>query len=487
MIEMPYSSINDDQFYFVRIEAICKGPAITCSPETSVLELSRMMQHHNITGVVVVENDIPVGIFSIRDLRRLVVESDGDINGCLARDGMNGLITVRQQDYVFDAILKMARYKIHRLGVVDAEGKLVGVITDTDLLTLQTRTPLYLNNEIESAQSVDQLRRISARMIEMVTLATRAGADIRGVVQLISHFNDAMTMRLIYLLDREEGVSLPDGATYLVLGSEGRGEQTLRTDQDSAIVYADDLPKKKFPQMEQFANRLIDGLVSLGVPRCPGDTMASNPQWRHSVSEWKQLIDQWIAVPKPESMVNFGMFQDLRALHGDQSLERRLNEHILAEATRNSMFLAYMARNIVRFMPPLGMFSRFKVERSGEHRGKINLKKAGIFALTAGVSLLALEAGIVDGTTWDKLELLGKRGVLTGADLETVEESFNYLVYLRLHRQLRSLSAGNKPSNYVDPLVMSDMDREKLRTAFKGVGTFLNILRDHFQLNLIAS
>ena len=132
------------------------------------------------------------------------------------------------------------------------------------------------------------------------------------------------------------------------------------------------------------------------------------------------------------------------------------------------------------------MFNRFKVERSGEHRGKIDLKKGGIFVLTAGVSLLALEAGIVDGTTWDKLELLDKRGILTGSDLATVEESFNHLVRLRLQRQLRALAAGNKPTNHVDPLVMNDKERDQLRSAFKGVTTLLNIIRDHFQINLIT-
>jgi CBS domain-containing protein len=484
---MPYSSAADERMYFVRAGSLCKGPPITCSPEASVLDLAGIMQHHNITGIVVVENDLPVGMFSIRDLRRLIVEAGGDVTGRRVRDAMSRhLITVRDSDYVFEAILAMARNNIHRLGVVDSEGKLVGIITDTDLLTLQTRTPLYLNNEIEAAQSVDQLRQISARMIEMVTFATMSGVDIRGVVQLISHFNDTMSVRLIQLLERDEGISLPEGAAYLVLGSEGRCEQTLRTDQDSAIVYRDDLPRDRFVQLERFAVRLIDALESLGVPRCPGDTMASNPLWRHSLSEWKQLVGQWITVPTPESMVNFGMFQDLRVLHGDRILEQQLHEHILAGARQNALFLVYLARNILRFPPPLGMFNRFKVERSGEHRGKIDLKKGGIFAITAGVSLLALEAGIVDGTTWDKLELLGKRGVLTGTDLTTVEESFSHLVRLRLQRQLRALAAGNKPTNHVDPMVMNDRERDQMRTAFKGVGTFLNIIRDHFQLNLMS-
>ena len=484
---MPYSSVAEDSVHFVRVGTLCKGKVIDCTPGTSLVEAVRLMQAHDITGLVVVENQRPVGIFSIRDFRRLVANSDGDISALSVRHGMTaGLITVKDQDCVMDAIFIMARHNIHRLGVVAADGSLVGLICATDLLSLQAKSPLYLSTEIDAARSIAELRLVSAKMLDTVILASKTGADIRGLVQLISHFNDAMTQRLIYLLEHEEGITLPQGASYLVLGSEGRGEQTLRTDQDSAMVCADDLGPDQQAQLERFALRIVEALESLGVPLCPGNTMASNPQWRHTLSEWKQLIEQWISVPKPEHMVNFGMFQDLRAIHGDPAFARQLHDHILAMVRRNEMFLHFVGRNILRFPPPLGMFGRFRVEKKGEHKGKIDLKKAGIFAITEGASLLALEVGVVDGTTWDKLELLGKRGVLSAIDLETVEESFSYLVRLRLQRQLKAMAAGNKASNHVDPLIMTDRERDRLRAALKGVATFLNIIRDHYQLNLIS-
>jgi CBS domain-containing protein len=484
---VPNNSVADESVLYVRVETLCKGPVFYCAPETGLVEAARLMQLHDITGLVVAENEIPAGIFSIRDFRRLVAESAGDLAGLSVRNGMTpNLITVRDNECVLDAIFKMARHNIHRLGVVDIDEKLIGLITDTDLLSIQTKTPLYINNEIDTAQTIEQLRIISSKMLDTVMLATKSGANIKGLVQLISQFNDAMSQRLIYLLEHEEGITLPDGAAYLVLGSEGRGEQTLRTDQDSAIVYVDDLPPDKYQQMERFALRIVEAMESLGVPRCPGNSMASNPQWRHSISEWKQMIDEWIRVPTPENMVSFGMFQDLRAIHGYSALERQLHEHILSGINRNAMFLVFVAKNILRFPPPLGIFSRFRVERKGENKGKIDLKKAGIFAVTEGASLLALEIGVVDGTTWDKLELLGKRGILSSKDLETVEDSFSYLVRLRLQRQLQSMAAGNKPSNSVDPMILTDKGRDQLRTALKGVDTFLNIIRNHFQMNLLS-
>jgi CBS domain-containing protein len=480
-------SISEESFFFIRIENLCKRPPITCPPDMDVVGMSGLMRENDVSGLVVVDGDAPVGIVSLRDCRDLLASSDGRVGDRKVREIMTaGLITIGCRDYVFEAIFKMAKHNIHRLVVVDDAGELFGVITDTDIMRLQSRTPLYLHQEMEAAQSIDQLKSIGSRMLDMVRFATRAGADTKSLVQLISHFNDAFTLRLVSLLEAHEGTRLPERAAYLALGSEGRGEQTLRTDQDSAIVYADDFPAERFPELEHFSVRLVSSLAAIGVPPCPGDTMASNPRWRHSLSEWKQILDQWISVPTPEHMVNFGMLQDLRTLHGDSSLEEQLHEHILAAVRRHSLFLPYMARHIVRFQPPLGMFGRIRVERRGEHRGKVDLKKAGIFAFTLGTSLLALEAGIVGGSTWDKMERLEKKGVLSAGDFEILDESFTFLVQLRLERQLRDLASGTKLSNHVDPMVMTDKEREQFRKALKGVSTLLRIIRDRYKLDFIS-
>ena len=344
----------------------------------------------------------------------------------------------------------------------------------------------YLHQEIEAARSIDELRELGVKMLGIVRFATHEHADIKSIVQLISRFNDAINLRLIALLESTEGIHLPEGAAYLVLGSEGRGEQTLRTDQDSAIVYVDDLPPEKLRDVERFAARLVDALEEIGVPRCPGNMMASNPEWRHSLTEWKQLLEQWITVPTPEHMLNFGMFQDLRPLHGDMALGTQLRDHIRAAVRLSPFFLPNMAGHVVRFPSPFTMLGRIRVEQSGEHKGKVDLKKAGIFAITAGASLLALEAGIIGGNTWEKLELLGKRRVLAGGDLATIEEAYTFLVQLRLQLQLQSLAAGNTPTNYVDPLALSAREREQFRQALNGVSTFLWIFRDYYLLDYIS-
>lgn len=485
---MPYDAAHsEERLYFMTIGRICRRPPVICSPGTTLREATRIMQERNITCVVVQNADGSHGIFTVRDLRRVTASCDANpaeltLASCMTPQ----LITLREDAYLFDAISLMSRRNFHRVGVVDHAGHLVGVLTDTDLLTFQTRTPLYLLNEIERAASIEQLQRLNARLFEMINLAYKAGVDVRGVVQLLAHFNDAFTQRLIELLDQQEGVRLPPGAAYLSLGSEGRREQTFRTDQDSAIVYADDFPDALRPQLEQFAERLIAGLEQLGVPRCPGNTMASNPQWQHSLSEWKQILDTWIGTPLPDNMVNFGMFQDMRVLHGDRSFEDALRKHIYETAHQKSLFFPYMARNIVGFKPPVGMFGRLLVEKSGPCRGRIDLKKGALFAMVRGIGLLALEAEVMGGSSWDKLDRMRELNLVSSRSLDLIEDSFSFLVGLRLGRQLAALAGGQKPDNCVDPERLPERQRSQLRSAFKGVDALLQILRSQYKLDMIA-
>lgn len=347
-------------------------------------------------------------------------------------------------------------------------------------------TPLQLYQEIEAAQSIDSLRALSMKMLDTVRCVITAAVDTKSIVQLISRINCAITRRLIILLESSEGISLPDGATFLALGSEGRGEQTLRTDQDSAIVYLDDLSSEKLGDVRRFATRIVDGLEAIGVPRCPGNVMASNPQWCHSVREWKRLLEEWITIPTPEHMLDFCMFQDLRSLHGNENLCTELCDHIRTTVRLPPFFFPNMACHATRFPSPITMFGRIRLEPRGEQRGRVEIKKSGIFAITVGVSLLALDAGVIGGNTWDKLTFLGRRGVLTAGDLKTVEAAFSFLVRLRIQWQLRELSANKIPTNYVDPQSMTRKELDQFRAALKGVDCFLRIVRNRYQLDFIS-
>lgn len=480
-------TINEDSFFYLMVDSICRRPVIFCTPETSLAEMARLMKEHNISGIAAVEEMKPVGIVSLRDLRDLIAESVTDFTIRTVRDIMKSpLITIRTTDYLFKAVFLMAKHNIHRLVVIDEAGCIAGLITDTDILRIQTRSPLYLVQEIETANTLEQLFKISKNMPAMLRFAAKTSADTRSIIQLIAHFNDAFTQRLITILDQYHDIRLPEGAAFLAMGSEGREEQTLRTDQDNAIVYRDDLSPEKHAEVIEFSRRIVTALESVGVPLCPGNMMANNPGWCRSLSDWKQLTEHWITKPGPNETVYFGVFQDLRVIHGDTSLADELRAHIIECSRKNSIFFARMARNIVRFKTPMGMFGRLQVEKKGENRGKLDIKKGGLFALTRGICLLALEAGIMGGTTWSKMDRLKNMHMLSDHDLESIEEAFTFLIKMRLDKQLLAISSDKIPGNYIDPLVLNDRDRDQLRSAFRGVNTLLHFLGSHYQLDLMA-
>lgn len=478
----------EDSYYFITIDAICHHPAVTCPAGMGLIEMARTMKVENISGIIVVDEGKPIGVVSLRDLRDVIAGRYDEIPHLAACDIMNaGVISIRGTDYIFKAIFLMVRHNIHRLLVLDENDQLVGVITDTDLFRIQTQSPLYLIQEIEAAATIGQLTQIGLKLTDMLKYAVSTNADVQSLIQLIAHFNDAMTRRLIYVLDSREGIRLPEGAAYLVLGSEGREEQTLRTDQDSAIVYSDDLSPEKLIEVKLFADRIVTALESVGVPLCPGNMMANNPDWCHSLTEWKRLTESWIMMPSPDHTMFFGVFQDLRVLHGDPAFGEELHAHLCECTSSNTIIFPNLARTITAFKSPIGLFGRFLVEKKGENKGMLDLKKGGLFAITRGISLLALEAGITGGTTWEKMLRLEHLNIFSAGDIATIRESFTFLMKMRLERQLQAVSTGEIPSNFVDPQVLSEKERNRLKKALKGANSMITMLHTRYQLDVIPS
>jgi len=475
-----------ENIFFLPIKDVCQRDVIRCRPETSLVEAAATMSRHNITSILVSEKDAPVGIVTDRDLRNKVVARGIDPGTLSVRDVMNSpLIMVREDEFVFEALYRMSRYRIHRVVVVDDEDKLCGIISNSDILRLQTRSPQQMLYEIEEAEDIDDLRRLHQQVQGLVIHLLGTGVRTADMVRLISHLNDRILSRHINLLRAARYQDLPDNFAFVVLGSEGRGEQTLTTDQDNAIIYSDKLSKDEIARIKEFSEGLIDGLISIGVPPCLGGIMAKNDFWRRSLGSWKNIIDSWLSDSSPQNILNGSMFFDLRTLHGDATLEVALKEHIALYLSKNASFLARTAKNVLRFRTPIGFFGGFKLEKQGPHRGEMDIKKAGIFAITEGIKVLALESGKLDGGTRERLQALTRKGVL-GKDLsEDLVESFDFLVQLRLRGQIAAIEAGREPSNYIAMEQLNHMEQGRLRLAFEAVNSFQEFLNQHFQLDFV--
>jgi CBS domain-containing protein len=447
------------------------------------MSVAGIMREKNISSVVVCENGAPTGIVTDRDLRNKVVARGDAPRSVAVRTIMNApLITVGEEDFLFEALYRMSRHGIHRVGVVDVTGKLTGIVTDSDVLRLQTRSPQRMIRDIEEADTVEELKSLHARVQGLVLHLVGTGAATRDLVRMIALLNDRILLRLIALLRKERFPHLPEGFAFVVLGSEGRREQTLATDQDNAIILADGLSGEEMAMIEDFSRELIDSLIAIGVPSCPGGIMAKNVEWRRSVKDWTHCLDDWFSNATPENILKGSMFLDLRALWGDSALEKTLKTHIAANLHRNAAFLAHMGANVLRFPPPLGWFGRIKTEKRGKHRGQFDVKKAGIFAVTEGVKVLALENGFLEGGTRERLQHLGRIGVLDRQAAEDLEATFDFLVFMRLRAQVTAIRAGREPSNFISLDHLNRMEKGRLQLALEGVKSFQGFLKRHFRL-----
>ena len=479
----------EETTFFLPVKDYCHRQLITCQEDDRVLDAALLMRDKKISSLIVCNDQgQPVGIMTDRDLRSKVVAENLDAQAVTVAEVMTApVISVREDDTLFEVLYRMSSHRIHRVGVVDTHNALVGIINESDIIRLQNRSPQHLLRAIDEAASIDDLKGLHQESDQLVVFLSRNGVRTRELVRLISLLNDQMSDRLISLLKEESFFEMGSKSTFLVLGSEGRREQTLKTDQDNAIICADDATPAQLAEIEAFSHALVDALIEIGVPECPGGIMAKNPFWRRRLQEWKDAIDGWIASPSGENILNFSMCSDMRSLCGDASLVENLRAHIVLRAEENTIFLARMAANVCRFTPPLGLFGRIRTEKSGERMGMLDLKKAGIFALTEGIKTLALSAGCLQGGTHDKLAFLQERGILSKEQVGDLEAAFNLLTFLRLRGQINAAAGGREITNFITPAELDRVEKGRLKLALEVVQSFQGMLKQHFQLNMLRN
>ena len=457
----------DDNQFFRPIRDFYQRTVVSCSADDALVDIVAQMRARSISCVVVVAEGKPFAIVTDRDLRNKVVATGKDPASLRVADVMSTpLVTIGEDDVLYETLYRMSRHNIHRLVVVDQAGVLAGIITVTDILRLQAHSPHQLVVDIEKAASIDALRELHQRIQKLIIHLAGTGIAIREMVKLIANLNDQVLIRLIHLLRTDKYPDLTDDFAFVVMGSEGRGEQTLSTDQDNAIIYDDSVTGEQLARLEAFSQDLIAALISIGVPPCPGGIMARNPEWRRSLSGWRQELTRWLSATTPDNVMTGSMFMDLRPLYGRTDLVDALRTHAFHYMANEQGFLVRMAQNMTNFAPPLGWFGRIKVEKSGPNRGQIDVKKAGIFAITDGVKALAIEAGRLQGSTHDRMEALVEARVLKPEQAADLRAAFDFLVLMRLQGQVSALRSNTTPNNYISLEHLNAMEQGELRLAF---------------------
>jgi CBS domain-containing protein len=387
----------------------------------------------------------------------------------------------------------MTRRAIHHLVMVE-EGRPVGVVSSHDFLLLQATHPVLLPRDITPAVSMEALITHARQVTGLVRRLVGEGASAHDVGQIVAELNDRIVVRVLALAAgalEEAGEDAPPGAyCWLAFGSEARREQTLRTDQDNGLVYTDPPPHLATRAGEYYArlaDAVIDGLVSVGFPRCDGNFMASNPRWCQPLSEWSTRLEHWIAHPTPEQILPASLVFDLRPVAGTLELAGTLQGLIVSLAPKQRAFQALMASDVVSRRVPLTMFGNVGVARRGPHRGRVDVKGAGGMQLAGAGRLHALELGLAETNTIERFRAAGQRSLYREDEVREITDAYQHLMRLRLVHQLDQSARDGLPDNYIDPYRLSHADHLLLRDALKTVRRVQAGLRDRFVTDRLVS
>jgi CBS domain-containing protein len=322
-------------------------------------------------------------------------------------------------------------------------------------------------NGIAAAADTDGLLQAARQIQALVHRLVEQANEAEPMTLLISMLNDVLTRRVIEIVSA--GVEL-DGIRWcwISLGSEGRQEQTLSSDQDNGMIFTGEVPaeelRKKLLPLAQRINAVLD---ACGFPFCTGQVMAGNPEWCLSLSEWKERFRNWIIEGDPQALLNASIFFDLRPLHGAQDLAEELGAWLAKEASANRRFLFQMAANSLRREAPLGLLRKFVVEKGGKYPGTIDLKVNAATMFVDGARIYGLTSGTHASNTAERFRLAIGAHRLHAGDVEKWIDAFYFIQRLRLKNQQRSYNLGQEMHNHIDPKQLDPADRDKLHNALR--------------------
>ncbi|GAB6183087.1 DUF294 nucleotidyltransferase-like domain-containing protein [Thermodesulfovibrio hydrogeniphilus] len=477
----------DKILFTTPIEDIATKDVISVPENTPIRDAAKIMCENSISSLIIMDNQgIPVGIITDKDLRRKVVASGRNVDEPIKNIMSYPIIKIDAKDFCFEAVVKMLKYNIHHLLVIK-NGEIGGIITNHDIMMLQGLSPLTIVRDLEIQQNVEGLINASAQINLIVGNLLSQGAKASNITRIITEINDRIVRKIIQFAERALGHP-PVPYCWIVLGSEGRKEQTFKTDQDNALIYADP-PDKQQEEVKkyfmEFTKYVTDNLLKCGFPPCPGNIMASNPKWCQPLKIWKKYFSQWIYTPKGEHISLSNIFFDFRAINGDISLAEELRDYLLGIVKEQKVFLGYLANLAVRNKPPLGFFKTFVVEKSGEHKDKLNLKIKGIAPIVDIVRLFSLEKGVRETSTLERIEALRPKHSVVTEHADEIIHVFEFLMLLRIRHQYEQVLQGKMPDNFIDPESLSNLEKKLLKETFQLISKLQDILIERYKLMII--
>ncbi|MFI8378411.1 DUF294 nucleotidyltransferase-like domain-containing protein [Leeuwenhoekiella sp. NPDC079379] len=458
---------------------------LTCPPETTIKIAALKMEHRGVGSIVVTDDDKPLGIITNRDLRDKIATGKFPITDEVTSI-MSAPVRCFQKDLsVSQAQLIMLRNDINHLCITEdgtPDTKLLGLLSEHDVVVSFANNPVVLLKEVKLAKRTKRLREVRLRVAQLLKKYLDQNLPLSQILNILNEINYAIAVRAIELALKKMETPPPCKFAWLALGSQGRKEQLLYTDQDNAIVF-DDVPKEDYENTQayfiQLARHITRALHKVGYAYCPADMMASNPRWCQSLSEWQKQFSVWILEPSPESQLLSAIFFDYSYVYGDTLLVTKLSDSILQTLDRNTTFYRVMAKDAIRSPSPLGFFRQFLVEESGDHKDFFDIKARALMPLIDAARVLSLQHKLRNiNNTAGRFERLAEVEDNNKEIYENCSYAFKALLKFRTRQGILHDDSGR----FIELATLSKAEKLKLKRCFKSIHDIQELLTIRYQL-----
>ncbi len=457
---------------------------VSVGPGTSIREAAQTMEEHRVSSLLIQTDGELIGITTDRDMRGRVVATGLDISKPVSEIMTANPRTATSQDLAFEAMLLMAELRIHHLPIVDDE-RISGIVTAADIMRLLRHDPIYLTADLSRKNTVEELSNSYQSASEVAARFIERGASSEEVSSLLTVAADSLARRLLVLGEEKFGAP-PVPYAFVTVGSQGRKEMGLASDQDNCLLldnsYNESEHGEYFAALTDFVCR---GLDRAGQVLCPGDMMASNPEWRKTANQWIDTFHDWIQAPEPDALLNAQIFFDFRAIHGEIEMAKEVHKAAVEMARSARRFHAHLAALAARRDPPVGFFRGLVVERSGEYGATLDVKKGGTAGIVQMARLYALATGSEAIGTRERLEAAAGHGQVSTKGAQDLLDAFEFLGNISFQHQANLIKVGERPNYHIDPKNLGRLDRDHLRDAFTIIKGMQNALATKYPVRNI--
>jgi len=459
------------QFFSNSISSVIRRNVLFCGATNTIKDAAILMKQHRCSSILIKQDGKFIGIATDQDFRNRVVAANLNISNPISDIMSYPLISISDHASVFEAFIKIMKSGIKHLAITSNENTAIGVISNSDLINAQSKLPFLFIKDITQATSYKEISQKQKQLPQSIYTLINEGAKAQNINNFVTAITDAILDKLIKLAIQEIGEP-PVRFAFMVMGSEGRKEQTLKTDQDNAIIY-EDVNERGHKSVNRYFLKLGEHVCNMldktGYDFCKGNIMAKNPKWCQPVSAWNRYFKDWIFNASAETLLKTSIFFDFRFGYGNIGLVNELRTTLFNFLDNRSVFFRYMAENTSQFRVPVGFWGNFIVESKGTFKHTFDIKKPMMIVVDFARTY-ALQHKISATNTMERLELLYKKNVINESDYNDLSHCYSYMMNLRFINQIHGIiKEGKVPDNHINPKKLSRIEQQTLKEIFKKI------------------